>query len=138
MPVKLELTCLTLDCIYRVCYDVGAASPPQASRSKQGKMEKSFLSFAATYPAWEPDAAARQMLDAVAATQLAPHLVPPIASALPERCVPWTFCAGCVLFLQVFLSAWCENLTFLVAHICERQKLSFSLTLCLWDPPGVH
>ena len=34
----------------------------QASRSRQGKMEKSLLSFAATYPTWEPDAAAKQML----------------------------------------------------------------------------
>jgi hypothetical protein len=34
----------------------------QAARSRQGKMEKSFLSFAATYPTWEPDSAAKQML----------------------------------------------------------------------------
>ena len=37
----------------------------QASRSRQGKMEKSLLSFAATYPTWEPDAAAKQMLMAL-------------------------------------------------------------------------
>ncbi|KAK9829634.1 hypothetical protein WJX72_006986 [[Myrmecia] bisecta] len=35
---------------------------PKGSRSRQGKMEKSLLSFAATYPHWEPDAAAKQML----------------------------------------------------------------------------
>ncbi|EIE20298.1 APG9-domain-containing protein [Coccomyxa subellipsoidea C-169] len=35
---------------------------PKAARSRQGKMEKSFLSFAATYPTWEPDSAAKQML----------------------------------------------------------------------------
>ena len=34
----------------------------QASRSRQGKMEKSFLSFVSTYPTWEPGAAAKQML----------------------------------------------------------------------------
>ena len=34
----------------------------QAARSRQGKMEKSLLSFAATYPTWEPDAAAKQLL----------------------------------------------------------------------------
>jgi hypothetical protein len=37
----------------------------QAARSRQGKMEKSFLSFAATYPTWEPDSAAKQMLIAL-------------------------------------------------------------------------
>ena len=37
----------------------------QASRSRQGKMEKSLLSFAATYPTWGPDAAAKQMLMAL-------------------------------------------------------------------------
>lgn len=35
---------------------------PKASRSRQGKMEKSFLSFVSTYPTWEPGAAAKQML----------------------------------------------------------------------------
>jgi hypothetical protein len=38
----------------------------QAARSRQGKMEKSLLSFAATYPTWEPDAAAKQLLAALA------------------------------------------------------------------------
>lgn len=31
-------------------------------RSKQGKMEKSFLTFVATYPTWQPPATGRQML----------------------------------------------------------------------------
>ncbi|KAL3162518.1 hypothetical protein ABBQ32_010175 [Trebouxia sp. C0010 RCD-2024] len=35
---------------------------PKAARSRQGKMEKSFLSFVSTYPTWEPGAAAKQML----------------------------------------------------------------------------
>ena len=34
----------------------------QAARSRQGKMEKSFLTFVSTYPTWEPGAAAKQML----------------------------------------------------------------------------
>ncbi len=34
----------------------------QAARSRQGKMEKSLLSFATTYPGWEPGAAEKQML----------------------------------------------------------------------------
>ncbi|MEW5298047.1 MAG: hypothetical protein WDW36_001210 [Sanguina aurantia] len=32
------------------------------SRSRQGKLEKSLLTFAATYPTWEPDPSARAML----------------------------------------------------------------------------
>ena len=40
----------------------------QVARSGQGKMEKSFLSFAAAYPQWEPQGgAARQFLGVVAA-----------------------------------------------------------------------
>lgn len=35
---------------------------PKAARSRQGKVEKSLLSFATTYPGWEPGAAAKQML----------------------------------------------------------------------------
>ena len=38
----------------------------QAARSRQGKMEKSFLSFAATYPSWEPDSMAKQLLASLA------------------------------------------------------------------------
>ncbi|KAI3424722.1 hypothetical protein D9Q98_008111 [Chlorella vulgaris] len=38
------------------------ADAPKGHRSRQGKMEKSFLSFAATYPAWEPGAAGQQLL----------------------------------------------------------------------------
>ena len=34
----------------------------QAARSRHGKMEKSLLSFATQYPAWEPEAAAKQLL----------------------------------------------------------------------------
>ena len=37
----------------------------QAARSRQGKVEKSLLSFAATYPGWAPDAAAAQLLSSV-------------------------------------------------------------------------
>ena len=45
----------------------------QTKRSRQGKMEKSFLSFAATYSTWEPDAAAKQMLASLN-MQSGPHL----------------------------------------------------------------
>lgn len=41
------------------------SSAPKAQRSRQGKMEKSLLSFVATYPTWEPSAAAKQMLQAL-------------------------------------------------------------------------
>lgn len=37
----------------------------KAARSRQGKMEKSFLTFVSTYPTWEPGAAAKQMLAAL-------------------------------------------------------------------------
>lgn len=50
---------------------------PQAARSRQGKMEKSFLSFAATYPTWEPDSAAKQML-------LALGHAPSLRGAVPQ------------------------------------------------------
>lgn len=40
---------------------------PKAQRSRQGKMEKSLLSFAATYTTWEPSDAAKQMLHALRA-----------------------------------------------------------------------
>mmetsp|Transcript_8130 Transcript_8130/g.32062 ORF Transcript_8130/g.32062 Transcript_8130/m.32062 type:complete len:807 (-) Transcript_8130:519-2939(-) len=36
------------------------------ARSKQGKMEKSFVSFHAHYPTWEPDAGGREMLTSLA------------------------------------------------------------------------
>ena len=39
------------------------AEAAKAARSKQGKMEKSFLSFHANYPTWEPDASGREMID---------------------------------------------------------------------------
>lgn len=35
---------------------------PKGQRSKQGKMEKSLVSFMTNYPAWQPDAAAKQLL----------------------------------------------------------------------------
>ncbi|XP_023554282.1 autophagy-related protein 9-like isoform X1 [Cucurbita pepo subsp. pepo] len=35
---------------------------PGAERSSQGKMEKSFLSFCSSYPAWEPNAQGKQFL----------------------------------------------------------------------------
>ena len=61
----------------------------QAARSRQGKMEKSLLSFAATYPTWEPDAAAKQLLatlavpgSAAAAGAPGPHF--PYTSHVPE------------------------------------------------------
>lgn len=40
---------------------------PKSQRSRQGKMEKSLLSFAATYTTWEPSDAAKQMLQALRA-----------------------------------------------------------------------
>jgi hypothetical protein len=39
----------------------------QAARSRQGKVEKSLLSFATTYPGWQPGAAAKQMLSGLRA-----------------------------------------------------------------------
>jgi hypothetical protein len=43
----------------------------QAARSRQGKVEKSLLSFATTYPGWQPGAAAKQMLSGLRAAT--PH-----------------------------------------------------------------
>ncbi|KAF6253428.1 autophagy protein Apg9-domain-containing protein [Scenedesmus sp. NREL 46B-D3] len=43
-------------------YGAPAHAPAKRLRSKQGKMEKSFLTFVATYPTWRPPAAGRQML----------------------------------------------------------------------------
>jgi hypothetical protein len=37
----------------------------QDNRSRQGKMEKSLISFATTYPGWEPSDTAKQLLMAV-------------------------------------------------------------------------
>jgi len=37
----------------------------KAQRSRQGKMEKSFLTFQATYPDWEPDASGKDMLNSL-------------------------------------------------------------------------
>ena len=58
----------------------------QAARSRQGKMEKSLLSFAATYPTWEPDAAAKQLLSTLAAPGFGgapgPHF--PYTSHVPD------------------------------------------------------
>eukprot|EP00887_Chlorella_sp_A99_P005099 scaffold25.g5099.t1 len=42
-----------------------ASARGRAARSRQGKMEKSFLCFAATYPTWQPQGSGRQMLAAV-------------------------------------------------------------------------
>jgi len=39
---------------------------PTAMKSRQGKMEKSFVSFAATYPYWEPSPAGKQLLKDIA------------------------------------------------------------------------
>ena len=54
------------------------ADPPgnvQNSRSRQGKMEKSLVSFATAYPLWEPGAHAKQLLATLAAhpLQATPH-----------------------------------------------------------------
>lgn len=35
-------------------YGAPATHVPKADKSRQGKMEKSFLTFVATYPTWEP------------------------------------------------------------------------------------
>jgi len=48
-------------------------------------MEKSLLSFAATYPTWEPDAAAKQLLAA-----LAPPGAAGAAGAAPGPHFPYT------------------------------------------------
>ncbi|XP_073009610.1 autophagy-related protein 9 isoform X2 [Typha latifolia] len=37
----------------------------KSTRSSQGKMEKSFLSFQSTYPSWEPNAPGRQFLSSL-------------------------------------------------------------------------
>ncbi|KAK9802892.1 hypothetical protein WJX73_002447 [Symbiochloris irregularis] len=51
------------------------AHAPKTARSRQGKMEKSLLSFATTYPTWEPGVAAKQLLAAVSEhpLQAGPH-----------------------------------------------------------------
>lgn len=38
---------------------------PQNLRSRQGKMEKSFITFAATYPSWAPDVTGRALLKGI-------------------------------------------------------------------------
>jgi autophagy-related protein 9 len=40
--------------------------PAQDARSRQGKMEKSFLSFVTTYPTWDPNPVGKRMLVALA------------------------------------------------------------------------
>jgi autophagy-related protein 9 len=37
----------------------------KAERSRQGKLEKSLLTFAATYPTWEPSRQGMAMLEAM-------------------------------------------------------------------------
>ncbi|WIA21708.1 hypothetical protein OEZ85_000874 [Tetradesmus obliquus] len=49
-------------------YGAPAHAPAKRLRSKQGKMEKSFLTFVATYPTWQPPAAGRQMLHNIGST----------------------------------------------------------------------
>ncbi|KAL6780039.1 ATG9 [Auxenochlorella protothecoides x Auxenochlorella symbiontica] len=44
---------------------------PKAARSHQGKLEKSFLSFAAAYPTWEPPAPGQALVQAVGAAPAA-------------------------------------------------------------------
>lgn len=56
------------------------------ARSKQGKMEKSFLSFHAQYPTWEPDASGREMLSALADFRSSVHNGSAAAAAY-EGCV---------------------------------------------------
>lgn len=48
---------------------------PKVARSRQGKMEKSLVSFATAYPTWEPGAHAKQLLAALAThpLQATPH-----------------------------------------------------------------
>lgn len=80
-------------------YSVSSSLPSikcmQGCRSKQGKMEKSFLSFAATYPGWAPEGHGKQFLATFKAhplqstLQLSPELnwglqgANPMLSALP-------------------------------------------------------
>jgi len=54
-------------CTFRVCTngDVTHLLP------LQGKMEKSFLTFVATYPTWQPPPACRQVLDAIGSVSAA-------------------------------------------------------------------
>ncbi|GLI70528.1 hypothetical protein VaNZ11_015443 [Volvox africanus] len=54
--------------------DTNYGAPVQAEeafRSCQGKLEKSFLTFVATYPTWEPGGLGRRMLEALAASSRA-------------------------------------------------------------------
>ena len=62
----------------------GGIAGLQVARSRQGKVEQSLLSFAATYPGWAPDAAAAQMLASVSPAGGLPGLGPE-----PARAVPW-------------------------------------------------
>jgi autophagy-related protein 9 len=41
------------------------AHASKAQRSRQGKLEKSFLTFQATYPQWRPDESGREMLNSL-------------------------------------------------------------------------
>ncbi|GAB4821600.1 hypothetical protein N2152v2_008646 [Parachlorella kessleri] len=62
---------------------------PKGARSRQGKMEKSFLSFAAAYPQWEPQGGAgRQFLGVVAAQALNPRGAALAASVLARAGFP--------------------------------------------------
>ena len=46
-------------------YGAPSAAAQRAARSRQGKMEKSFLTFVATYPTWAPPPEGRRMLEAL-------------------------------------------------------------------------
>ena len=46
--------------------DLSASALALLSRSREGKLEKSLLSFAAEYPGWRPDGESRALLEAVA------------------------------------------------------------------------
>ena len=55
----------------------------QDQRSRQGKLEKSLVSFMANYPTWQPSAAAKQFLNTLTAHQ-------PLASVAPGPHFPFT------------------------------------------------
>ena len=61
---------------------VNASKP---ARSKQGKMEKSFLSFHAHYPTWEPDASGREMLAGLAQFRDADATTTTTTSKVPTK-----------------------------------------------------
>lgn len=75
-------------------YGAPCSAPEKRVRSKQGKMEKSFLTFVATYPTWAPPTAGRQMLAALSQHTDAAAMAGTVAGLAGAGGVPTTVLEG--------------------------------------------